>query len=306
MTLTRRIALALVVLSCVSLTQAQSKIETLNLTFTTIDVPGAGVTNVSGINTNGDMVGWYSQADNTPASGFLLSGGNFTFLNYPSAYETVARSINDSGVIAGYAGILHDAAYVGFTYTEGTFTKVRVGNSGYNYAEGIDNLGDIVGGYGNIGSNNGFEEAGTKFRNVTPPGNWNAVLATGVNNLGQIVGATTAASTSGFFYTKGKFQTIAVPGSNGTTSPMGINDAGIVIGSYFGCSTSCGYHGFALLKGKYLSFDYPGSVTTFALGINSLGQIVGCYSLSDGITHGYVTSPISSSQFASPARSGEQ
>lgn len=296
----------LLVLLWTSLLYGQSRIQTINLTFTTVDVPGAGVTNVSGINTNGDMVGWYSQADNTPASGFLLSGGNFTFLNYPSAYETVARSINDSGVIAGYAGILHDAAYVGFTYTEGTFTKVRVGNSGYNYAEGIDNLGDIVGGYGNIGSNNGFEEAGTKFRNVTPPGNWNAVLATGVNNLGQIVGATTAASTSGFFYTKGKFQTIAVPGSNGTTSPMGINDAGIVIGSYFGCSTSCGYHGFALLKGKYLSFDYPGSVTTFALGINSLGQIVGCYSLSDGITHGYVTSPISSSQFASPARSGEQ
>jgi hypothetical protein len=51
------------------------------------------------------MVGWYSQAGNTPASGFLLRGGNFTFLNYPGAYSTVARSINDSGLIAGYAEI---------------------------------------------------------------------------------------------------------------------------------------------------------------------------------------------------------
>ena len=305
MTLTRRIALALVVLSCVSLTQAQSKIETLNLTFTTIDVPGAGVTNVSGINTNGDMVGWYSQADNTPASGFLLSGGNFTFLNYPGGYDTVARSINDSGVIAGYSGTNHDAAYVGFTYAGGTFTTVKVGNYVYNYAEGIDNFGDVVGGYGNLFSNNGFEENGTKFKNITPPGSWQTVVANGVNNVGQVVGSATSAtsvSMNGFFYNKGKFQALSVPGSNGTTTAMAINDDGIVVGSYFACNVNCGYQGFAFMKGKYLSFHYPGSTDTFPLGINSLGQVVGNYIVrGDSIEHGFVTSPVTALQFAMPA-----
>jgi len=46
----------MVVLLCAQLAQAQLNTETLTLTFTTIDVPGAVKTNVSGINSNGDMV----------------------------------------------------------------------------------------------------------------------------------------------------------------------------------------------------------------------------------------------------------
>jgi uncharacterized membrane protein len=93
---------------------------------------------------------------------------------------------------------------------------------------------------------------------------------------------------------------IHYPGSNGTTAAMAINDGGIVVGSYFACNVNCRYHGFAFMKGKYLSFDYPGSTDTFALGINSLGQVVGNYVVrGDSIEHGFVTSPISS-QFATP------
>ena len=55
----RRFALAVLLALSASTVVAQSKVETLNLTFTTIDVPGASLTNVAGINSNGDMVGWY-------------------------------------------------------------------------------------------------------------------------------------------------------------------------------------------------------------------------------------------------------
>jgi hypothetical protein len=290
----RRIALA-ILLSLASLTQAQSNIGTLKLTFTTIDVPGAGVTNVSGINAAGEMVGWYSQAVNTPSSGFLLSGGNFTFLNYPAGYDTVVRSINDSGVIAGYSGTNHDATYVGFTYSGGTFTTISFAGYLDSYAEGINNAGDVVGGFGNFGANNGYERAGTKFKNVTPPGSWNAAYVNGINNLGQMVGDTTSSSTSGFYYSKGKFETLTFPGSSGVTAPEGINDAGIVVGSYSSCTPGCGYHGFVLTKGKYFSVDFPGAAETFALGISSLGQIVGNYCLGPNLpVHGFVTNPVSS------------
>src|SRR5215469_5704031 len=88
---------------CSRLSFAQKDVGSANLTFTTIDVPGAGDTNVAGINSNGDVVGWYSQAFNTPSSGFLLSGGTFTYLNYPGGYDTIAGGINDAGVVVGDA-----------------------------------------------------------------------------------------------------------------------------------------------------------------------------------------------------------
>lgn len=302
----RCIALA-ALLSFAALTQAQSNIGTLKLTFTTIDVPGAGVTNVSGINTAGDMVGWYSQAVNTPSSGFLLSGGNFTFLNYPTSYDTVARSINDSGVIAGYSGINHDASYVGFTYAGGIFTKISFAGYLDSYAEGINNSGDVVGGFGNFGATNGFERAGTKYKNVTPPGSWNGAYVNGVNNLGQMVGDTTSSNTSGFLYNKGKFQTLTVPGSSGVTAPEGINDVEIIVGSYLGCNPACGYHGFVLMKGKYFSVDYPGAAETDALGINSLGQIVGNYCLGSNLpVHGFVTNPVTAAEFDVATNSGHK
>jgi uncharacterized membrane protein len=117
-----------------------------------------------------------------------------------------------------------------------------------------------------------------------------------VNNFGQIVGFAVASNASGFFYSKGKFKTITVPGSSGTTVAWGINDSGIVVGSYVGCTPSCNYHGFALRRGRYASFDYPGANGTFAWGINSLGQIVGSYS--DNQTfHGFVTSPLTPALF---------
>src|SRR5437773_12498902 len=80
---------------CVPLASAQ-------LTYTSIDVPGAGYTSVQGINTAGDMVGYYGNTSNGPFHGFLLRGGNFTFFDYPGAGSTVASKINDSGLIVGY------------------------------------------------------------------------------------------------------------------------------------------------------------------------------------------------------------
>src|SRR5712671_3186210 len=98
MSFLRTITCTTVALLCASLMQAQSNVQTLNLTFTTIDVPGAGLTVIAGMNSAGDMVGWYSQAYNTPSSGFLLSGGNFSFFDYPRGDSTLAFGINDSGL----------------------------------------------------------------------------------------------------------------------------------------------------------------------------------------------------------------
>ena len=80
----------------------------------------------------------------------------------------------------------------------------------------------------------------------------------------------------------------------------GISDSGIVVGSYLGCTPSCNFHGFALMKGKYVSFDYPGAMETYAYGINSAGQIVGSYTLDQQTFHGFVTGPVTAAGFEKP------
>jgi probable HAF family extracellular repeat protein len=50
-------------------------------TFTTIDVPGAGYTVASGINADGQIVGWFTDATGT--HGFLRDGATFTTFDVP-------------------------------------------------------------------------------------------------------------------------------------------------------------------------------------------------------------------------------
>ena len=291
MTFYRTLSLLLLIalISTLAPAQSESTVTPANLTFTTIDFPGAVATNVLGINSSGDMVGGYSGV-NLPDHGFLYSGGIFTTIDYPTGWTTMTSGINDSGVIVGQSSSQNLSTTIAFRYDGTTFTRIQVPGADSTQAYGINNAGIIVGEDANSVGYHAFALIGSKFKDVTPPpGGFLPALATGINNLGEIVGWTTAASTNGFVYKAGKFQSIAVPGSI-LTEIWGVNDQGVVVGSYEKCSP-CGYHAFALSKGNYFSIDYPGADDTFGFGINKSGQVVGAYTL-NGATHGFVTSPI--------------
>lgn len=295
----RRVIFALMFLVSIPLIYAQTKPKTLNLTFTEIDVPGAVNTVVEGINSSGQMVGYYYNDGGYATTAFELNSGTFTFFNYPNAYS-VAIGINEAGLISGYAYPGGGSTALGFLYDGTTFTTVT---SSYpdTYAEGINNAGDVVGSDG-FPNNHCFVRIGTTFHDITPPpGMFTSAGANAINNLGQVVGYTWGGPLyiAGFFYSKGKFQTIVVPWEYDTTVPSGINDSGLVIGSYTACNPGCSYHGFAFLKGKYVSFDYPGAMDTFADGVNAAGQVVGTYFLpgENAASHGFVTSPITEADF---------
>ena len=242
---------------------AEEGVNTANLTFTTIDVPGSMVTNVTGINNTGEMVGYYYDSGNgSTATGFLLSGGNFTYFNYPGADATTGTGINDSSLISGTAYFDQNTVYIGFTYNAGTFTKIAVPHQEFTVLDGINNLGYLAGSYRTGAINNPFVIVGAKFHDVTPPlGGWITAVANGVNNLGEVVGNLVRglAQGNGFAYIQGKFHAISVPGLvEGATVAWGVNDTGIVVGSYC-CSGSSFDQGFAVFKGKYLTFEYPGA-----------------------------------------------
>jgi uncharacterized membrane protein len=295
MSFLRRFALLLILPFCASLIHAQANVRAANLTFTTIDVPAAMITNVYGINSAGSMTGNYSASIGSPSRGFSFVDANFTLFDYPGGDDTLPFGINESGLISGAASVRNFTAIVSFLYDGSSFTTIRAPGKSITWGFGINNTGNLVGGYGSSGGTKGFVRIGTRFKTISPPGEYVGVFANGINNFRQIVGA---ADETGFLYSNGQFKKIVVPGAS-TTKPLGINDSRIIVGWYV--TSECIPCGFALQNGRYVSINYPGAMFTGAVGINSAGQIVGSYSF-DGMTiHGFVTSPITAADFEQPA-----
>ena len=69
-------------------------------TFTTLDVPGAGLTFAFGINDAGQVAGLFSDSSNV-FHGFINTGGTFTTLDVPGASLTDAFGINNAGQVVG-------------------------------------------------------------------------------------------------------------------------------------------------------------------------------------------------------------
>ena len=118
-----------------------------SLTFSTLDDPLAtNFTTLDGINTAGQIVGWYKDSSGAQ-HGLLYSNGTYTTLSDPLGTNgTAGQGINDGGQIAGYyydsSGVEHGFLYSGGTYT--TITDPFAGAQGTD-ANNINNAGQVVG-----------------------------------------------------------------------------------------------------------------------------------------------------------------
>jgi hypothetical protein len=86
-----------------ALGETQVALASQGLNFTTIDVPGAGLTAGQGINASGDMVGFYTADAGglPPLHGYLFARGAFLTIDVPGAMDTAGRGINARGDIVG-------------------------------------------------------------------------------------------------------------------------------------------------------------------------------------------------------------
>jgi len=116
-------------------------------TFTVLPdaAPDAVVTEATGINNQGDVVGFYLDAS-FAAHGFILSKGVLTTYNYPGGTRTLLTHINDRGQITG---IRRDSDGVrrGFVLQGGVTTNIEVPGALNTRAHSINNLGQVVGYY---------------------------------------------------------------------------------------------------------------------------------------------------------------
>lgn len=259
--------------------------------FTSIDFPGAVLTNAQGINPGGEIVGLYVDTAGKQ-HGFLLSGGNFISIDYPGAISTAARGINPGGDIVGsYTNAPGGPPNVhGFLLSQGTFSLVQFPDSNFPGAipQRIGPNGDIYGCIHNtdlMGTMHGFVRTAEGYSMLALPASMhNGATPDGRVIVGLYVDMMTGLS-HGYVIENGTFAQLDVPGSNFTRG-WDVNPAGDVVGEFR--DTMGKFHGFLRSASGFSSIDFPAAIATHAFGINPGGDVVGSYLDSAGKTHGFV------------------
>ena len=222
-----------------------------------------------------------------------MTGTTFKKLNVPGATGTFAYGINDSGVIVGWyfdaVGTQH-----GYMYN-GSFTTIDPPGSTLTNTWGINNAGNIVGTYtDSSGAFHGFALKGTSYSTFDAPGGSLLTEFTGINNHNQRVGIyfDSAGVQHGFTLAGGAFSDVTAPGAGVVvTATDRINDGGEIVG-LFGTNTAGPFTGYSrTAAGKFHPITFPGSTETRCRGLNNAGTVVGRYSDTAGVVHGYMMMP---------------
>lgn len=278
-------------------------------TYVSFDVPGAAVTVLQGINSEGAIVGYYNDA-NGKQHGFLLSGGSVTTIDYSGALATIARGINSHGDIVGThvdAAGLPGGGPKGFLLKAGGFTDVNYPGHLNTIAQRINDEGLITGCYHDtdtMGTMHSMLFDGVKYSDISTPASMgNGALPDGSMTTGFYTDMMTNV-THAYLESGGNVAPFDFPFSI-STGAWDMNPSGQVVGNY--TDTAKKGHGFVFTPSRFEaafgitpepglvpaytfdSIDFPGARTTTAFAINSRSDIVGSYVDSAGKTHGYLS-----------------
>jgi uncharacterized membrane protein len=151
--------------------------------FTTLDVPGATLTEAIGINDRTQIVGDYRDQQGQFHS-FLLTDGVYSTVDPPfSPTDSGATGINNAEVIVGIWGL---AAH-GYVNDHGTFTQLDVPGTTTTQPSAINNFGVIAGLYCVDADCHGFTWQDGRFTTVDVPGATRTEVS-GINDFGWLVG----------------------------------------------------------------------------------------------------------------------
>jgi probable HAF family extracellular repeat protein len=255
-------------------------------TYTQIDYPGAAQTSVYGVNTAGDVVGFYNNSSVGGVwHGFLLSGSVYTTIDYAPGYTNYLMGINDVGQIVGSTtdngtGFLYDL-------TTQTFTTISVPHAGATQPVAINNAGSIAGFFYNTSSIYGFELTGSRYQSIRPSG-ISTTFAYGISASGTVVGFASGRNFLNFEFNDGKLTEVTIPNAPNAYL-YGINPAGTeLVGHY---SSHGAVAGFVYQNKTLTTLMFPGAKDTDAVGVNSAGEVVGYFNDSKDKAHGFTWTP---------------
>jgi probable HAF family extracellular repeat protein len=168
---------------------------TIGGAMTDLGTLGGQYSQAMAVSSAGHIVGSATTEDNAATHAFLLApGGNMVDLGaLDITHASSGLAVNASGQVVGFSGI--DEAKSAFSYTSAG-GMVDLGSFGgfYNVAMGLNDAGQIV---GTSGADGWADQRAFLYENgvmhdlndfVTGAAGWTLVEATGINELGQIVG----------------------------------------------------------------------------------------------------------------------
>jgi probable HAF family extracellular repeat protein len=277
-------------------------------------LPGGTNSYATGINNNGQVVGW-----STTASGythaFLYSGGAMTDLGtLPGGSSSEAYGINNNGQVVGWSYTSSGATHA-FVYSGGAMTNLgTLAGCSSSAAYGINDNGQVVGSSSG-GTTNAFLYSGGQMTNlghlpVSPP-QWPIFMpvigaaAYGINNNGQVVGCSYTGSMMSrnpyvaFLYSGGVWTDLgALPGYSQSFA-SGINSNGQVVGYLYTMSLfgSASYDAFLYSGGTMVDLNTlipanSGWDLEYASAINDNGQICGYGTNPSGQTDAFLLTPV--------------
>lgn len=257
-------------------------------TYTTVNFPGAILTQCHSINNSGWLAGQYTDAAGL-THGFTQVSGAFNSIDFPGAVLTQVQSINSSRGLAGFyvdsSGLTH-----GFVEINGTLTTLDVPGAFRTQAYGMNDTGVVVGGYTDAIGEHGFSFNGVKY-SILNLGTENFTVATGINDAGQIIGyySSKGGNTIGFLDSNGVITTIST-NNNAVTEPLGINSSGLIVGIE---GTQTTFQSFMFQNGRFLQvpLKVPSSFITQAEDVNDSGHVVGWYLFNGSPVAGFTALP---------------
>jgi hypothetical protein len=232
---------------------------TLHVNFRSENYPHSSQTQVTGLNNSNVTVGFWVDKAGDNFGFYSLGGRRFHTADYPTSNHAKPS-------IDQLLGVNDSDIAVGF------YTDRKMVNHGYAYNIRTD-----------------------RYRPVNVSGDTN-VMATAINDLGDIAGTATNASggTEGFLeLAGGQVIHLNFPGAT-TTSALGVNDGDEVVGVYtVGTGSSMTNAGFIWAPGfGFETINDPNGVgATTINGVNDRGELVGFYVDSSGNTDGLVARP---------------
>jgi probable HAF family extracellular repeat protein len=269
--------------------------------------PG-GMSYATGINNNGQVVGWYSAGDTTTGTtAFIWQNGTMTSLGTMSGTSSVATGINSIGQVVGYA---KDAsgAYQAFVWNGVSWQTLTSPSNGSNSAAYAINSAGLVGGTGQTtevdaqGKSTVYNAAlwsGTTGNALsrlsdTPYSVWGGPVSEvySINDSGVAVGKSSIGGPDGddigdpashavIWGTDGSLKDLGTIGTCSTVSGIctsaafAVNNSGQIVG-VSGDSTNTNLRPFIYTNGSMTDLGTLGTSTNgYALAINNMGQVVG-------------------------------
>ena len=263
-----------------NIAQAASK-----YTITILSTPQLPSSTATGINANGQVVGWGFDPGAWPRTqAFYLDSKSSAYLG-----GFYATDNNDLGDVAGFGpnmpGYSDSHAFI---YHQGTVTNigslVDLG-MGTSYAQGINNAGQVVGFSSAYSGPAAFLYQAGHVTWLSNPFGGNSISAWAISNSGYITGgAATSYAAQAYLYKDG---TMLGLGTLGGASANGkaVNDVGYVAGDSL--TSNGATHAFLYMNNQMLDISPANTNYSRATGVNSAGQAVGTFAVNYSSGHDF-------------------